>query len=82
MPTTRKLYGTRLAMLGWASACVLGAGFALAAADGNFNETVEPVTGKLPTTALWPPGRHTLFVRGRDAANNWGPVSAVFVDVE
>jgi hypothetical protein len=53
----------------------------LAAADGSFNETVEPVTGKLPTTALFPPGRHTLFVRGRDAANHWGPVSAVFVDV-
>ena len=52
---------------------------ALAAVDGSFNETVEAVTGTLPTTALWPPGRHTLFVRGRDAADHWGPVSAVFV---
>jgi hypothetical protein len=36
--------------------------------------------GVLPTAA-WSTGRHTLFVRGRDAAGNWGPVSAVFVDV-
>jgi hypothetical protein len=25
--------------------------------------------------------RHSVFVRGRDAAGNWGPVTAVFVDV-
>jgi carboxypeptidase T len=54
---------------------------ALAAVDGIFNdEKVEPVTGTL-STAGWPAGRRTLFVRGRDAASNWGPVSAVFVDV-
>ena len=46
MPTTRKLYGTRLALLGWASACVLGAGFALAAfyapieADQGFSQKI------------------------------------------
>jgi hypothetical protein len=53
---------------------------ALNAADGTFNTKVEAVTGML-STAGWPIGRHTLFVRGRDAANNWGPVGAVFVDV-
>jgi len=53
---------------------------ALAAVDGTFDETIEPVTATL-STAGWPVGRHTLFVRGRDAAGNWGPVSAVFVDV-
>jgi hypothetical protein len=53
---------------------------ALAAVDGAYDETIEPVTGTL-STAGWPVGRHTLFVRGRDAAGNWGPVSAVFVDV-
>ena len=26
-------------------------------------------------------GRHTIFVRGRDAAGNWGPFTAVFLDV-
>jgi heme exporter protein C len=46
MPTTRKLYGKRLALLGWASVCVLGAGFALAAfyapieADQGFSQKI------------------------------------------
>ena len=53
---------------------------ALAAADGNFNTSIEPVTGTLSTTG-WPLGRHTLYVRGRDSLNNWGPVGAVFIDV-
>jgi murein tripeptide amidase MpaA len=53
---------------------------ALAAADGSFNQTVEAVTGTLDTTA-WPLGRHTLYVRGKDALDNWGPVGAVFIDV-
>lgn len=52
----------------------------LAAADGSFNSSVEAVTGTL-STAGWPLGRHTLFVRGRDTLNNWGPVGAVFVYV-
>lgn len=51
----------------------------LAAADGTFDEKVEGVTGTVSTLG-WLPGRHTLFVRGRDAANNWGPVSAVFIN--
>jgi hypothetical protein len=53
---------------------------ALAASDGAFDETVEAVQGVLDTTG-WSAGRHTLFVRGRDAATNWGPVAAVFIDV-
>jgi hypothetical protein len=52
----------------------------MAAADGAFDEPVEPVQAVL-STAGWSVGRHLLFVRGRDAANNWGPVAAVFVDV-
>lgn len=53
---------------------------ALVASDGAFNATVEPAQQTLSTVG-WAAGRHTLFVRGRDASNNWGPVSAVFVDV-
>jgi hypothetical protein len=53
---------------------------ALAAADGNFNTSVEAVTGTL-STAGWPLGRHTLYVRGRDSLNNWGPMGGVFIDV-
>ena len=53
---------------------------ALAAVDGAYDETIEDVTGTL-STAGWALGRHTLFVRGRDVANNWGPVGAVFIEV-
>ncbi len=57
-----------------------GTPIALAAADGAFDETVEEVTGTLDTTGL-APGRHTLFVRGEDAAGNFGAVSAAFLFV-
>ncbi len=46
MPTTRKLYGTRLMLLSWAAVAVLGAGFALAAfyapieADQGFSQKI------------------------------------------
>ena len=52
---------------------------ALTATDGTFNATVEGVQGTLPTTGWTGTNPHTLYVRGRDAGNNWGPVSAVFV---
>lgn len=50
------------------------------AVDGSFSQPVEAVRATLTTTA-WSAGRHSVFVRGRDAAGNWGPVTAVFVDV-
>jgi len=50
---------------------------AMTAVDGNFNQTIESVRGTVDTTGL-SNGRHILFVRGRDAAANWGPVSAQF----
>jgi hypothetical protein len=53
---------------------------AMVAADGSFNSPIEAVTTTL-STAGWPVGRHILFVRSRDAATNWGPVGAVFIDV-
>ena len=55
--------------------------FPMAAADGTFNSTVEAVTAAVNTGSL-ATGRHLLFVRGKDAANNWGAFSAVFLDVE
>ena len=54
---------------------------AMTAVDGSFNSPVENVTATL-STAGWPVGRHILFVRSRDAATNWGPVGAVFIDVQ
>jgi carboxypeptidase T len=53
---------------------------ALVASDGSFNSTVEAATGTLSTAGL-SLGRHTVYVRGRDAAGNWGAVSAVFLNV-
>ena len=46
----------------------------LAAEDGNFNSTSEFVIGNIRSG----PGQHMIFLRGRDAAGNWGPVTAVF----
>lgn len=54
---------------------------ALNAIDGTFNTSRELVQATVNTSAL-PGGRHLIFVRGKDAANVWGPVSAVFIDVE
>lgn len=51
----------------------------LSAADGAFDSPTERVVGQFDPSLLTP-GRHTLFVRGQDAAGNWGPVSAMFVE--
>lgn len=40
--------------------------------SGNFDSPQVQVTAALPT-ALFPPGYRTLWVRGMDAAGNWGP---------
>ncbi len=53
---------------------------AMQAVDGAFDETIEPAQVTL-ATGSWSTGRHTLFVRGRDAASNDGPVTALFIDV-
>jgi PKD repeat protein len=54
--------------------------YTMAASDGSFDETSEAVEAAVDTSGLTG-GQHILFVRGRDAAGNWGPVSAVFVEV-
>ena len=53
----------------------------LSPADGNFNSSSENVTASIDTTGL-SAGRHILSVRGKDANNNWGAVSAVFLTIE
>lgn len=53
---------------------------AMTPTDGSFNTKTEGASATLSTTG-WPTGRHIVFVRGQDASGNWGPVSAVFVDV-
>ncbi|MFN8482689.1 MAG: M14 family zinc carboxypeptidase [Anaerolineae bacterium] len=57
-----------------------GAGIGLAAADGAFDSATESVVGTLPTAGLTP-GRHTVFLRGKDAAGHWGPVWATWLTV-
>lgn len=52
----------------------------LAAADGSFNSVSEALAGTIDTTGL-APGRHTVFVRARDASGAWGAVSAVFLNI-
>jgi len=52
----------------------------LSASDGAFSSTIENVTGSINTTG-WSEGRHMLYVQGRDAAGNWGPVTSIFLRV-
>lgn len=61
----------------WAPGAVA---YELASLDGAYDNTVEYTFGVASLAGL-PPGRHMLYVRGRDAAGNWGPVSAEFVDL-
>ena len=55
-----------------------GTPYSLTAADGAFNSSSETATGHIPTLGVTR-GRHTLYVRGRDAEGFWGPVTAAFV---
>jgi uncharacterized repeat protein (TIGR01451 family) len=48
--------------------------------DGSFNNKVEQAYAVIDTSG-WTEGRHTLFVRARDAGLNWGAESAVFIYV-
>ncbi|HSJ58231.1 MAG TPA: M14 family zinc carboxypeptidase [Anaerolineae bacterium] len=54
--------------------------YPMTAVDGAFNETIEDVEATLDTSALGM-GRHIIYVRGQDAAGNWGAVSAAFLYV-
>ena len=49
----------------------------MTALDGAFDSPNETVAGTFDTSGL-APGRHFAFVRGLDAAGNYGPVSARF----
>lgn len=53
---------------------------AMAAEDGSFNNRTETITLDLSTSTL-AQGKHTLYVRAKDAANNWGAISATFLTI-
>jgi len=52
-----------------------GTGFQLAAVDGSMDSTTESVTGLIPISQVrsLSNGTHHVYVRGQDAAGNWGP---------
>lgn len=48
----------------------------MAAADGAFDDPIEAVTTSIDVSG-WLPGFHTLHLRARDAAGNWGPSTSI-----
>ena len=52
----------------------------LSAADGAFNAATENISGSISTAGL-SQGRHTVYIRAKNSAGGYGPVSAVFVSV-
>jgi carboxypeptidase T len=61
----------------WQSGAVANA---MAATDSLFNAKTEGVRATINTASL-SIGKHTVFVRSRDASGNWGPISATFLRV-
>ncbi len=56
-----------------------GNGTAMAASDGAFDSPSEGVNGTLDPSTL-AEGSHTLYIRGQDAAGNWGlPASLTLI---
>lgn len=55
--------------------------YPLAAADGNFDTKNEVLQATINTSELVP-GRYTVFVEAQDAAGNWGPPSATFLEIQ
>jgi hypothetical protein len=51
-----------------------GTGKPLSASDGSFSSMTEAVRATVKVSGL-SSGRHTIYVRGRDAAVNWGGAS-------
>ncbi len=62
-----------------------GSGLQLIAVDGKFDATTEAAYGLLPISqirALAEGAKHTVFVRGQDAAGNWGPLTGADLVVD
>jgi FtsP/CotA-like multicopper oxidase with cupredoxin domain len=56
-----------------------GSGFPFRATDGLFDETAELGFGDIPLTTIrvLATGDYRIYVRAKDAAGNWGPLSSV-----
>jgi hypothetical protein len=61
-----------------------GTGFTFLALDGSFNAATENAYALVPLTELTalPDGAHQVLVHARDAAGNWGPLTAVTFTVD
>ena len=58
-----------------------GTGIPMAPVDGSWGSTSEQARATLDTSAL-APGRHLVFVHGRNDQGKWGPFSTAFLDLE
>jgi FtsP/CotA-like multicopper oxidase with cupredoxin domain len=61
-----------------------GTGLTLMSLDGSFNESSEAVYGFIPQAQInaLADGPHTIYIRGKDAAGNWGSVASLALDVD
>ncbi len=57
-----------------------GTGIPMAPQDGSWNSSIENVIATVDTSGLTP-GDYIIALRGKDAQNNWGPFTAVFLTV-
>jgi len=57
-----------------------GTGTPMGPADGSWNNKIENVVATVDTSSLIP-GDYIVAVRGKDAGENWGPFTAVFLKV-
>ncbi len=64
-----------------AAAAAAGAGTAMTATDGAFNASAEAVTGTVNVSSYAAGTTITLWVRGRDAAGNWGGAASTTLSV-
>ncbi|MHB8891132.1 MAG: multicopper oxidase domain-containing protein [Candidatus Limnocylindrales bacterium] len=57
---------------------------AMSAADLAFDEVTEPVTTfpSVIDATGWTSGAHTVYVRGRDLLNNWGPFASTTITLD
>jgi carboxypeptidase T len=54
-----------------------GTAVAMTATDGNFNSSSELIRALNVSTTGLSPGVHKIYIRARDANNNWGPTAVV-----
>ena len=53
----------------------------MTANDGSFNSANEAIVASIDTTNL-SDGKHTVYVQAKDADNNWGVVTAIFLNID